>query len=114
MITREISTLAPKRSSEKRAREMIDELVETAREMARDGKDVAPGSASFWQLMGGHLAEVGDLLGTVNEEVREEQEANLGKTTRSCVVCEEPVVKRHKRGRWPLYCDTCKLKDRTV
>jgi hypothetical protein len=81
--------------------------------MARDGQDVAPGSVAFWALVGQHLADVGALLAYVNEEVQEEQEANMGAETRSCIVCAEPVVKRHKRGRWPLYCEICKLKDRS-
>lgn len=91
----------------------MDGLLTEARDSARGGADVAPGSSRFWELIGRHLAELGELLTLVNEEVKEERDANSGKSVRSCIACGGEVIKRHVRGRWPLYCDECKLSDRS-
>lgn len=34
--------------------------------------------------------------------------------TRPCGRCGDPVHKQHRRGRWPLYCTTCKSSTREI
>lgn len=65
----------------------------------------------FWDLCRSHYGELANLAALVNEEVANEAEARTSEV-RGCIVCDAPVVKRHVRGRWPLYCDGCSLNDR--
>lgn len=99
-----------KRSSARRARELHEELVNAVRKAARDGEDVRPGTEQFWGLMGRHLVGVSEVFTMIHDEVSEERRAASGET-RACVVCGGAVVRRYRRGRWPIYCETCSLSD---
>lgn len=78
---------------------------------ARGGESIRPGSPPFWVLISEHLAEISDVLTIVQDEVDQEIVVTDSET-RKCVVCEGPVFKRHKKGRWPIYCENCSLSDR--
>lgn len=80
-----------------------------AREAARAGDDISPGSKSFWDLIHNLLTTATEAVELVQQEVAVEQTAPQ---SRVCVVCTGPVYKRHAKGRWPIYCDTCSLADR--
>jgi hypothetical protein len=90
---------------------MQTRLVQGAREAARTGESILPGSEQFWLLVAVHLREVSDLLTDIQAEVDEEVVASQSEA-RECIVCRGPVVKRHKKGRWPLYCEHHSLADR--
>ncbi len=91
------------------SKEIRKELLEMAEKRARDGEDIRPGTAVFWQITGRHLVRVSELLVAIHEEVREEQKANsVTDETRSCLTCGGVVRKKHVRGRWPLYCTDCR------
>lgn len=79
--------------------------------MARRGQDVSPLGAKFWDLAGVNLGYLAEVMTLIQEEADEERKASTGEK-RFCVVCKDPLVRRHPRGRWPIYCDTCSIKDR--
>jgi maltooligosyltrehalose synthase len=104
------SALTPRRSEQKTKR-AADKLLKETRKAVEHGEDVLPGTPKFWEICGGHLLAVSEIVQTVQQEVEEERAAQ-DTEARACVVCEGPIVRRYRRGRWPIYCDTCSLKDR--
>lgn len=100
-----------KRSSERRAKDLADGLLRDLRAIARKNGSIAMSDEAFWDILRSHYGEIANLAALVSDEVENEREAKTDET-RTCIVCDGPVVKRHVRGRWPLYCDTCSLKDR--
>lgn len=84
-------------------------LLAQAREAAREGHDVRPGTPHFWELMAAHMAVVSDLCAAVASEHDIEATA-MGEEARTCesADCGNQVFKKHVRGRWPLYCETCR------
>lgn len=94
-------------SSHRLSTQIKDDLTNTARTCARDGQDIRPGSKQFWDIVTNHMVEVSELLSVIHEEVQEEKKANTGET-RACIECGGPIIKKHVRGRWPIYCEECR------
>lgn len=94
------------RTSERRGRDLAESLVKAAKELARAGGDVSPGTPEYYDLMGQAIREIGMLLQTIQVEVWEEQQAGA-EETRQCITCQGTIIKKHKRGRWPIYCENC-------
>lgn len=92
-------------SSLRLANVMRDELIDEAKRLARDGEDIRVGTEAFWKMFSDHMIRVSELLDELHEEVINEVEAS-GNDLRFCD-CGNQIYKKHKRGRWPVYCDDC-------
>lgn len=93
-------------SSRKLSTEMRDQLIESATERARQGEDIRAGTRAFWDLFSDHMTIFSEVLDEVFLEVQEEKDASNGEV-RFCP-CGQQIFKKHKRGRWPTYCDGCR------
>lgn len=88
---------------------MAEALVQEAKAIARSGDEVSAGTAQYYRLLGDLLKQAGMLLDEVQIEVWQESEAAV-EETRQCITCEGEIIKKHKRGRWPIYCEACAAK----